>query len=375
MSIAAPAKPWEARGPRAPLHLAMTFEGDALVLGAGTRLGLAKHSLLLCKQDDEAFDAARVSALLAVACGRAITQSQIAYIRGALEKQSEGQTPLALVHLALAGLPKLQPPAEAAWRLSAADELMKRGMAPSALLEAVGLGPTPRETLDRAYNPDQPRVPAGSGRPSGQWTSGDYADDGAADRAASPPSAPNSPASDGPRGVQIADDSDDWPQYLNPISSAEAAETGRPPFNGAGPNAQHQAGVEQAMALYQTHGFILASKGPVAVTVPGFATPRIYDFVVLDPASGAYIGVEVKTTMYDTIFFDSSQVDKDVAIYETGGGLAPALPGKVKITRVAYEAFCAYCPMINLGRASLVLRLLEAGVRVRAYQYPGGEFD
>lgn len=39
--------------------------------------------------------------------------------------------------------------------------------------------------------------------------------------------------------------------------------------------------------------------------------------------------------------------------------------------RVAYEAFCAYCPMVNLGRAGLVLRLYETGVRVRAYQFPG----
>ncbi len=40
-------KPWEARDPRAPLHLAMTFKGEALVLGAGTVLGLAKRGLLL----------------------------------------------------------------------------------------------------------------------------------------------------------------------------------------------------------------------------------------------------------------------------------------------------------------------------------------
>ncbi len=374
MSPEAPAKPWETRDPRAPLHPAMTFEGDALVLGAGTRLGHAKRSLFLRKQNCEAFDEARVSALLAAAHGRAITPIELAYVRGALEKQSEGQAPLALVHLALAGLPKLQPPAEAAWRLSAADELMKRGMAPSELMAALGIGSTPREAFDRAYNPDQPRAPAGNGRPSGQWTSGDGADDGAAEEnTASPPSAPHDAASDGSRGVQIADDSDDWLQFLNPIGSAQAAGSGGAPFNGVGPNAQHQAGAEQAKALYQAHGFILASKGAVAVTVPGFATPRVYDFVVQDPVSGLYIGVEVKTTMYDTIVFDSSQVDKDVALYETGGGLAPALG--VEVTRVAYEAFCAYCPMVNLRSASLALRLWEAGIRVRAYQYPGGDFD
>jgi hypothetical protein len=176
MSFNAPAKPSDTRGLRAPLHPAMTFEGDVLLLGAGTRLGLAKRSLILRKQDSEGFDEARVAALLAVACGRPITPSQLAHIRGALEKQSEGQTTLALVRLTLAGVPKLQPPAEAAWRLSAADELMKRGMAPSELLKALGIGPTPRDALERVYNPDQPRVPAGNGRPSGRWKRGNWAD-------------------------------------------------------------------------------------------------------------------------------------------------------------------------------------------------------
>ena len=81
--------------------------------------------------------------------------------------------------------------------------------------------------------------------------------------------------------------------------------------------------------------------------------------------------VEIEGEHLWTIFFDRSQVDKDVAIYEPPGGYAPSL--NAQITRVAYEAFCAYCPMVNLGRASLTLRLLEAGIRVRTYQFPGQE--
>jgi hypothetical protein len=293
-------------------------------------------------------------------------------VRRALAKAREGDAPLALTHLALAGAGRLTDPRDDARRLFIADGLMKAGVPPRTILQALGGAPAPAD-LARAYNPDQPRVPAGNGRPSGQWTSGDWAQDGATADTASFHSAPDSPASDGSRGVQIADDSDDWLQYLNPVDSAEAQEAGRPPFNGVGPNAQHQAGVEQAKALYQAHGFILASKGAVAVTVPGFATPRVYDFIVQDPASGLFIGVEVKTTMYDTIIFDGSQVDKDVALYETGGGLAPSLG--VKVTRVAYEAFCSYCSMINLWSASLAFRLLAAGIRMRVYKYPGGEFD
>ena len=215
------AKPREARDPRAPLHLSMMFDGDALVLGAGTRLGFARPSLFLREGDREAFDKARVSALLAVTYGRAITASELVYIRKALEREAEGQTPLALVHLALAGLPKLEFDGEAAWRLSAADGLIKGGMAPATMLEALGLGPGANEPLGRAYNPDQPRVPAGNGTVSGQWTSGDYqhGSEGAGrrDRNGSDSASPAP-------GVQVADNSPDWPKYLGPDQVAE--ETG-----------------------------------------------------------------------------------------------------------------------------------------------------
>lgn len=217
-------------------------------------------------------------------------------------------------------------------------------------------------------------MPAGSGRPSGQWTSGDSTGGPHAPNDTSPTSDQGSPTNRASEGVQIADNSDNWPQYLNPIGSAEAAESGRPAFNGVGPNAQHKAAVDHAIELYQAHGFAIVSAGPTVVDIPGFATPRVFDFIVLDPVSQLYIGVEVKTTMYDTINFDSSQVDKDVAIYETGGWTR--VPSRFKISRVAYEAFCAFCPMVNFGRASLTLRLYEAGIRVRTYQYPGeDEFD
>ncbi len=145
--------PREARDHRTPLHLAMTFEGDALVLGVGTRLGLANRGLLLRNQRSEAFDEARVAALLAAAYGRAIGPSELAYIRGALEKQSEDQTPLALVYLALADLPKLQPPAEAAWRLAAADELMKGGMARG---ESPGRSESEKRREKNSFEPTTP---------------------------------------------------------------------------------------------------------------------------------------------------------------------------------------------------------------------------
>jgi hypothetical protein len=63
----------EERKSRAPLHLTMAFDGDTLGLGAGTPLAVADRRLFLTERDGEAFDESRVAALLALACGRAIT--------------------------------------------------------------------------------------------------------------------------------------------------------------------------------------------------------------------------------------------------------------------------------------------------------------
>src|SRR6202034_1549820 len=41
---------------------------------------------------------------------------------------------------------------------------------PRAVLEAVHLDAHYIETVEKLYNPNEPRVPAGSGRTSGEWT-------------------------------------------------------------------------------------------------------------------------------------------------------------------------------------------------------------
>ncbi|MGH6836098.1 MAG: hypothetical protein ACREC9_11220, partial [Methylocella sp.] len=53
-----------------------------------------------------------------------------------------------------------------------ADELIEAGVAPQALLKAHGFDPAPLDLLKANFNPDQPRVPAGSGRESGEWSGG-----------------------------------------------------------------------------------------------------------------------------------------------------------------------------------------------------------
>jgi hypothetical protein len=353
---------WTARGANARVSALPEIENGALTLGAGTNLAEARVD-----RRDEAAEAERAVSLVSVALGRPLDASAAKHVRRAVAKAREGDAPLALTHLALAGVGRLTEPREDARRLFIADGLMKAGVAPRTILELLGAPPAPTD-LNRAYNPDQPRVPAGSGRPSGQWTSGDWGDEtGEADDAAT--SAPNAGASSGAGGVQIADASDDWYRYLNPISPAEAAGRGGPPFNGPGPLAQHQEGVKQALQDYQAHGFVVVADQATAVIIPGFATPRFYDFIVFDPIDKVYIGVEVKTTMYDTIFFDRSQVDKDLAVYVTGGEI-PKLGEQV--TEVAYEAYCTRCPYINLRTVWLFLRLWSAGVEVHLHPYPGG---
>jgi hypothetical protein len=51
-------------------------------------------------------------------------------------------------------------------RLFAADELLELGVPPDTLMKAQGFDPASLALLK--YSPDQPRVPAGHGRESGQ---------------------------------------------------------------------------------------------------------------------------------------------------------------------------------------------------------------
>jgi hypothetical protein len=353
---------WTARGASARVCDLPEFDGGALTLGAGTKLAEARGD-----RRDEAAEGERAIALVSVAIGRPLDPSAAAHVRRALAKAREGDAPLALTHLALAGAGHLDDPREDARCLFIADGLMKAGIPPRTILAALGSQPAPAD-LERAYNPDQPRVPAGNGRPSGRWTSGDWSDEASANGEGAPPPAQQSEGGQD-QGVQIADASDDWLQYVNPISSAEAAGRGGPPFNGPGPWAQHQEGVKRALQDYRAHGFVIVSDHATAVMVPGFPTPRVYDFIVFDPIAKVYVGVEVKTTMYDTIFFDRDQVDKDVALYKTGGIV---LTLGERVTEVAYEAYCKRCSYIDLRSLSLFLRLWETGVEVHRHPYPGG---
>lgn len=178
----------------------LTFRGDDLLLGAETRIGSATRALFLGLQDREALDEDRVAALLASAYGHAIEPSQMRYVRTALRKHSDGETALALVNLALANFKRLDDVDDSAWRLGAAERLLAAGMSPGELLTAIGLASSGETDIDRAYNPEQPRVPAGNGRESGRWGAGHD------DQIIGSPAVTSHPSG----GVHIADNSDNW---------------------------------------------------------------------------------------------------------------------------------------------------------------------
>ncbi|MGA2492026.1 MAG: hypothetical protein ABSF67_03645 [Roseiarcus sp.] len=169
---------WAARATHARVSALPEFAAGALTLGAGTQLAEARAD-----RRDAAAEGERAVALVSVALGRPLDASAATHVRRALARARAGDAPLALTPLALAGAGRLTEPHEDARRLFVADGLMKAGVSPSTIVAALG-APLTQSDLDRAYNPDQPRVPAGNGRESGQWTSGDSAAEASGDRSA-----------------------------------------------------------------------------------------------------------------------------------------------------------------------------------------------
>ena len=109
-------------------------------------------------------------ALLSAAYGRAVPPTVLGNIDRAVKCWGDGDDCLAYIHLVHARLPQLQQPCEAARRLFVAEKVLQNGASPRTVFEALGLGAAYVEAVEKLYNPDQPRVPAGGGRTSGEWT-------------------------------------------------------------------------------------------------------------------------------------------------------------------------------------------------------------
>jgi hypothetical protein len=112
----------------------------------------------------------RVLALLSAAYGKAIAPLVLGNIERAAKAWSEGDDCLAYIHLVHARLQPRDDFERGAYRLFMAHCAMMHGASPRAVFEALHLDARYIGSVEKLYNPEQPRVPAGSGRISGQWT-------------------------------------------------------------------------------------------------------------------------------------------------------------------------------------------------------------
>lgn len=109
----------------------------------------------------------------------------------------------------------------------------------------------------------------------------------------------------------------------------QVATSGRDPYE------RHQIGVKAAIEEKRQLGFEVLSEAEVAVYIQGHETARKYDFLIRDPWENRVIGVEVKTTLFDRIFLDQDQVNKDVDLIRFGGLTAEGVP----VRGVSYVAY------------------------------------
>ena len=112
---------------------------------------------------------ARVLALLSAACGKAVAPSVLVKIERATKAWSSGDDCLAYVHLAHTGLLPFDDIRIGAYRLDMAHCALAHGASPRDVFKAVHLDPQYIDTVEKDYNPAEPRIPAGSGRTSGEW--------------------------------------------------------------------------------------------------------------------------------------------------------------------------------------------------------------
>lgn len=129
----------------------------------------------------------RILALLALAYDRPVGPPVLDNIRRASANWSKGEPVLAAIDLALGGLSPLGDVEAASLRLSLGDKLLADGLSPRDLLKGCGYDPAPLDALKAGYNSLEPRIPAGNGLGSGDWTTDGGAGESPGDGSSSPP--------------------------------------------------------------------------------------------------------------------------------------------------------------------------------------------
>jgi hypothetical protein len=148
----------------------MTLAEAGIVLGAGTvlaargtdRSGRATFAIGGCGE--------RILALLAVAHGQAVAPESMGHIRRACRYYADGETCLAMIPLAHASPPRSDDPEKLAYRVFLADALLADGVPARELLTAFDIDPSFLDRTDKRFNVNEPRIPAGNGDESGEWT-------------------------------------------------------------------------------------------------------------------------------------------------------------------------------------------------------------
>ena len=126
--------------------------------------------------------------------------------------------------------------------------------------------------------------------------------------------------------------------------------------------------MDAAVATAVERGFEIVIREEVATDVPGFDTPRFYDFIMRDPITNKHFGVEVKTTIYETIRLDRSQVEKDAAVIAKG---AKVRKRNVWLDGVSYATYCFDCEAFDIRSRVLQGILQDAGVKMTKGYLPG----
>jgi hypothetical protein len=160
-------KRWDDDVGHRPYRFAIVMTDAGLVLGADTilaRMGMTRSGAKSLAIDA---DRERLFALLGVAYWCRIPRDIVKNFENAAEQWQRGEKVLAQIHLAFARLPRLENAIDV-YRLYLAGSLLDDGLPPGKMLKELGLDRTARELVK--FDPNQPRVPAGSGQQSGQWT-------------------------------------------------------------------------------------------------------------------------------------------------------------------------------------------------------------
>ena len=161
-------------GPRAfqryaPISSVLGISPEGLVLGARTVLLPADAPRQL--RSTNGYEA-RLLTLLSAAYDRAVDPAVLDNIERAAKAWNAGDDCLAYIHLAHARLGELPYPYDAAQRLVIVDAFLKAGGSPRTVFKGLKLDAPYIDALEKEYDPAEPRVPPGSGKPSGEWTRG-----------------------------------------------------------------------------------------------------------------------------------------------------------------------------------------------------------